>query len=474
MATFSTSPPVGLRWRSTTIFILFTVGIALFTDLFLYGIIVPILPFILEDRLGVEKHDVQTYTSLLIACYAGASFLFSLPAGIIADKLPSRQMPFLAGLGALMASTTLLFLGQSITVLIIARIFQGISGAVVWTVGMALILDTVGSKKLGVTIGSIFSILGVGELLAPVVGGVVYQKFGNGAVFGLALGLLAVDFSLRLAVIEKKIAAKWGIEEVPRVESTENGESGHREEPGEESPLMQNIGQKFESWKIKEEQPTYVRKFPILYCLSDPRLLVAQAITFVSATLLAVFDATLPIQARDLFGFDSLKAGLLFVPQILPYLLLGPIAGRAVDKYGVKPIAVMGLGFLVIPLILLRIPHEGGTAEVVKFCAILALCGVGLGLIGAPGFVEASYVTEQYFNANEEFFGGEAPYAQLYAINSMVFSLGLTLGPLIAGSLKDAIGYGNMNLVGAGLCLVVSILSFVYLGGKPRILQRTI
>jgi MFS family permease len=469
--TLSTSPPIGIRWRSNTIFILSTVGIGLFTDLFLYGIIVPILPFILEDRLNVAKHEVQTYTSVLLACYAGASVLFSLPAGVIADKLPARQTPFLMGLGALLASSILLFLGQTITVLVIARIFQGISAAVVWTIGLALILDTVGSDKLGVTIGSIFSFVSVGELLAPVIGGVVYEEFGGAAVFAIALGLLAVDFSLRLAVIEKKVAAKWGIEDVQPLDDGEDGEGDRGEEPGEESPLMWHNGKRFEQWKIKQDQPAFIRKFPILYCLSDSRLLVAEVVAFNQATLLAVFDATIPTEAQDMFGFDSLKAGLLFIPLVLPYLILGPVAGKAVDKYGVKPAAVIGLGFITIPLILLRIPHEGGTGEIVKFCALLSLCGLGLGIISAPSIVEASYVTEQYYQANKEFFGEEAPYAQLYAINSMVFSLGLTLGPLIAGGLRDTIGYGNMNIVVAGLCLVVSILSFVYLGGRPRIMQ---
>ena len=36
--------PAGLSWRSNTFFIVSTVAVGLFTDLFLYGLIVPILP----------------------------------------------------------------------------------------------------------------------------------------------------------------------------------------------------------------------------------------------------------------------------------------------------------------------------------------------------------------------------------------------------------------------------------------------
>lgn len=125
---------------------------------------------------------------------AGASVVFSLPAGIIADKMSARQAPFLAGLVALAASTTLLFLGQTIGALILARILQGVSAAVVWTIGLAMIPDTVGSERLGIVIGSMFSFISVGELIAPVLGGIVYKKAGDGAVFGMGFGLLAIDF----------------------------------------------------------------------------------------------------------------------------------------------------------------------------------------------------------------------------------------------------------------------------------------
>ena len=136
-------------------FIVSTVGIGLFTDLFLYGLVVPILPFILEERVHLPQSQVQSHVSALLAAYAGASVLFSPPAGIIADKLPTRQLPFLVGLVALLLATLMLFLGQSVPVLVLARIFQGISAAVVWTIGLALLLDTVGPENLGKTIGSV-------------------------------------------------------------------------------------------------------------------------------------------------------------------------------------------------------------------------------------------------------------------------------------------------------------------------------
>lgn len=95
----STKPPKGLKWRSNTIFIVFTVGMAMFTDLCLYALIVPVLPFMLQDRVGLPDDQIQSTVSTLLACYAAASVAASPVAGVLADKCSkSRQLPFVLGL----------------------------------------------------------------------------------------------------------------------------------------------------------------------------------------------------------------------------------------------------------------------------------------------------------------------------------------------------------------------------------------
>lgn len=315
----------------------------------------------------------------------------------------------------------------------------------------------------------IFGFISIGELAAPVLGGVVYKKSGYGGVFGLGFGILAIDFIMRLLLIEKKVATRYGLVDEHRFDGP--SEEHQEDEETEEDPLIKK--EEGDRYKIPENQPRLIRSVPILYCLKDPRLLTAQLVALSQATLLATFDATVPTVAQDYFGFNSLKAGLLFIALILPYLLLGPVAGWLVDRYGPKPAAVFGYGFLAPVLILLRLVRPGGTSQVVIFCALLALCGLGFAGIGAPSIVEAATVVSKYEKANEGFFGENGPYAQLYGINSMVFSLGLTIGPLISGSLKDAVGYGNMNLFVAALCLFTSIMSFIFIGGKPRFLRKS-
>lgn len=293
-------------------------------------------------------------------------------------------------------------------------------------------------------------------------------------MFGIGFAILAIDFIMRILLIEKKTAAKWDEKAAGTDDDSEQQDggtaTGEDGDDNEEEPLLRKKEE--DSYKVPEGQSKVIRSLPILYVLKDPRLLTAFLLAFNQATLLATFDATIPTEAEELFGFDSLKSGLLFIALVVPYLILGPIAGWTVDRYGPKPAAVLGFGYLVPVLILLRLARPGGTSAVVIFCALLSLCGVGMGVIGSPSLVEASHVVSQYDKANPHFFGEQGPYAQLYGLNSMVFSFGLTMGPIISGGLRDRIGYGNMNAVVAMLCLITTILSVVYIGGKPKFLRK--
>jgi len=475
----TSKPPIALKWRSNTLFILATVAIGLFTDLFLYGLIVPVLPFVLQDRIGVPENEVQSHVSALLAAYAGASVLFSLPAGWLADRTDARQTPFLAGLAALLAATILLAFGQSIAVLVIARVLQGTSAALVWTVGLAMVLDTVGPENLGKVFGSIFSFISVGELMAPVLGGVLYSKAGYAGVLGVGAGVLGLDFIMRLLVVEKKVAARYisesDISANPRDHNSRQ-EDGDDEEANEQTELLATKDEG--AFKVPNGQNKIIRGLPILYCLSNPRVAVALLLSFVQAATLAMFDATIPTEAQSLLDVSSLQAGLLFIALDVPYLLLGPIAGWSVDKYGTKPAAVFGFSYLVPTLALLRLPTvgvvHGRKATEILWCAMLALNGIGLAVIGSPSIVEASDVVQKYDKANPGFFGENGPYAQLYGFQSLTFSAGLTIGPVLAGILRDSVGYGNMNAVFAGIAGITAVLSFLFIGGKPKGLEKLV
>lgn len=205
----TSSPPYLLSIRSSNWFIISTICVAVFTDLFLYGIIVPVIPFALEGRAQVAQKDVQKWVSVLLAVYGGALLLGSPVAGWFADRSTSRRLPLLLGLFALAGSTVMLCLAKTVVLFVIGRVLQGFAAAVVWTVGTALLVDTVGQNSIGETLGWVSLSMALAVLLAPLLGGVVYERAGYYPVYYIAFAFIGLDIFLRLALIEKKMAQQW-------------------------------------------------------------------------------------------------------------------------------------------------------------------------------------------------------------------------------------------------------------------------
>lgn len=435
-----------------------TVIICMFTDLFLYGLIIPIIPFILHDRIGLSGDiDLQAYTSLLLSSYAGAAAFFVPICGYISDLVPQRREIFLVGLLCLFISTVMTAMGQSLVVLFAGRILGGLSAALVWPVGIALIMDTVGADRLGVALGTVFSIVGMAEIIAPVVGGVLYHTIGPIAVFSISFFAIGIDFFMRLLLIEKKVALqKHGIYD-------DAVDDARDEEQDELSSLLSNNKHQ-DQWKISDDRSMLLQKLPILCFLKNPNFIAALVLQFVMATLFGTYDATLPTEALKLFHVNPLQAGLIFIPVCLPGMLLGPLAGKLIDKFGGKPMAVIGFLWPIPALLCLRIPQEGGIDEMIKMAVILSFAGMANGLFGGSPTVELTRIVGLYHKANPELFGEQGPYCQSYALGSLTYSLGLTVGPILAGGLRETIGFGNMMAVLACMCGATSVLSYYYIG----------
>ena len=130
----SSRAPLFLNIRSSNAFIITTISIAVFTDIFLYSLVVPVLPFALTGRAGVKEEDLQKWTSIFLSVYGAALAVGSPIFGWFADRSSSRRIPLLLGLLALGGATAMLCAGSSLPVLITGRALQGLSAAVVvWT-----------------------------------------------------------------------------------------------------------------------------------------------------------------------------------------------------------------------------------------------------------------------------------------------------------------------------------------------------
>ncbi|GAB0145042.1 hypothetical protein EsHS_00005491 [Epichloe bromicola] len=424
---------------------------------------VPILPFLLRDRLSVPSDQIQSYASALLAAYAGPSLMFAIPAGWLTDKIGARQRPFLAGLLLQLIATTAMTFGKTMTVLVMARLVQGLAAPVVWTTGLAMVQETTDPDRIGEAIGVIFAVISVGEVAAPVVGGVLYDEVGIAGVFGVAIGILSVDVVMRILVLDKKTLAEY------EAATNMHEPASDAAEAREHERLLDSPSN--DAYKIREQVGSLTRAVPIFYCFREPRFIMAFMMTLVQATFRGIFDATVPIEAQSLFHFSSQTVGLLFITLFVPHLTLSHAVGWSVDKYGTRAVATTGFLLLVPCLAALGLPSQeciAGSAKVVLFCVILALNGIGLCMVSTPAFVEAIRVTQRYEASNPGFFGEYGPYAQLYGFNCLFFSAGLTIGPIVGGVLRDAFGYGVVGIVFSVVSGVTAALAFTITGDRSR------
>lgn len=486
----ATRPPVLLKFRSSKTFIILTVATAVFTDVFVYGIIVPVIPFSLRSRVGVKPDVIQQWISIFLAVY-GAALLTTAPiAGWFADRSSSRRLPMILGLVALGGATVILCLAKSIAVLAVGRVLQGISASIPWVVGLALLVDTVGPDEIGQAMGYVGLSMSLSFLVAPLLGGVVFAKAGYYAVFAMAFGLISFDIFLRVVMIEKKVAARW----LP-VESTEpKSESltiGDNRKSGADAGLDTNLAEKAQNATeapakelpevnnstspaeeiVPAQAPTFVKRLishlpPVVFLLTSRRLLSAIFGCLIQSSLLTAFDTILPLYVRDTFHWDSVGAGLIFLP-IVAATLIGPVFGYLTDKHGPRWYATAGFALACPFLILLRLVRENTLEQKVLLCALLALIGICVTMMFTPMMAEITYaVNDKAQRRPPGYFGKNGAYAQAYGLFNMAWAGGCLVGPLLAGLVTQAHGWSVATLILGCVSMFTAIPIVIYTGGS--------
>ena len=128
---------------------------ALFTDMLVHGLAVPVLP-----RLPAVVGAGSAATGVLFASYAAAMIIATLFAGRVVDRHGPRT-PLLIGLGGLAAATLLFATGGPYWLLMVARLAQGIAGGMSWVAALCLIAATTPMEKRGQSMGVALSTIRV-------------------------------------------------------------------------------------------------------------------------------------------------------------------------------------------------------------------------------------------------------------------------------------------------------------------------
>ncbi|MCK9298422.1 MAG: MFS transporter, partial [Methanoculleus sp.] len=165
--------------------ILVLVVLVIFMDMMIYGLLIPVFPQY-APRIGVDEQVI----GVVFGIYAAMLLIFSIPMGLLSDRVGRRPL-IVVGMLLLALATALFGFSTTFTHLVVARTVQGVSAAATWSAGLALLADTCDPARLGEKMGIALSAVGVGTILGPVAGGLLFEYAGYMATFLVPAVLVA-------------------------------------------------------------------------------------------------------------------------------------------------------------------------------------------------------------------------------------------------------------------------------------------
>ena len=179
-------------------FIFFT----LLIDVTGLGIIIPVLPKLIEELIHGNISLASRYGGWLTFAYAIMQFFFSPFLGNLSDKYGRRPV-LLFSLFGFGVDYIFLSFAPSIGWLFVGRIIAGITGAS-FTTATAYIADISAPEDRAKNFGLIGAAFGLGFIIGPVVGGLLGQ-YGSRIPFLAAAGLTFINFIYGFFVLPESL-----------------------------------------------------------------------------------------------------------------------------------------------------------------------------------------------------------------------------------------------------------------------------
>lgn len=364
-----------------------------------FGILAFVMPIYGKELGGSAVEIGGLFSALAIVPLIVRPFL-----GRALDRWGRR--PFLLlGLGGYVAAMLLFCLSNTIWLLTLARLVQGLGQAFLWLSAITIIADVASVARRGRDFGKIDEALGQGALIGALLGFFVIFTLA-----GMQLKMTQVWFWLFLAYTIPAIIA-FGI-----------------------------------AWYgISETRPPTTEQSAEQRTLSS-QLVVLMVIVFAIGASMAMVAPLLMIFLQDYFRADIRTLGLAYLPAALVGAFLPARLGRLADRWGRKAPMIGGLAMGALASAL--IPHLPNLV----FLAVLWAIGAVSNAAATPA--QRAFVAD---------IAGQDVRGSSYGLYTFAYFLGSAVGPLLGGWLYDNISpampfYVNAIVMLMGAMLVATML----------------
>jgi MFS family permease len=294
--------------------------LAMFAIAIGYGFLLPILPLIVERSVaGSESDAVARHTGLLTGTYTLALFLFAPMWGRLADRRGRRSVILLGLIG--FASTQALFaLAESLPLLYLGRVLNGLFASAIAPAAYALVGDHAPSKEWRAHRFALLNIAGVsGFLVGPMLG-----SFTLVSVRGVMPNLSDA------AILQFPFYATAGFAFVVAlaVRSLVSNESVPRSDRGAVVNASDRLG----------------------------ALIRLLGISFVTAAAVGAFEVGLSLRGVQTLGMNTTELGLMFtecslVMLVAQSIVFSPFVHPESTRWMLTPaLLVLAAGLVLVPL----------------------------------------------------------------------------------------------------------------------------
>lgn len=361
---------------------LIAVSVATFMLLLDITVVNTALPAIEED-LNASFTDLQW----VIDAYTLSLAALVLVAGSLADRLGRRRV-FAAGLAIFTAASLLCALAPDPTFLNLSRALQGVGGAVMFAVSLALVAQEFpAGRERGMAMGIYGATIGGAVAIGPLVGGALTDGLGWESVFYLnvPIGIAAIAvaylklretrdpnatridwagvatfsaalFLLVLALLRGNVQG-WGSTEIVSMFA------------GSAALLAAFVAIE---WRVKEPM------LPLGLFKRASFTGVQLAAFAVSGSMFAIF-LYLTLYLQNYLGHSPLEAGLRYLPITIASFIVAPIAGAMLSRVPARVMLSTGLGLTGLGLVLMSGLEAG--SEWTTLLGGFLVAGAGIGLL---------------------------------------------------------------------------------------------
>ena len=314
MSTSGTTAGIPARTMAVLMLAVFTVSMG-------YGILLPLVPYLIERLLGASSDATQVSraTGLLTGLYTLSLFLFAPVWGHLSDRF-NRRTILLIGLTGFSATMLTFAFIENITAVYAERFLSGMFAAAVTPVALAVIGDLAASEEARARRLTFVSLAGIsGFLLGPMLGIFLSRGAATWIPAASAAGSLAVP--LAVTAVLSLLVALGVLFTVERMKPAEDG-----------------------------AKPGHAALRPAAWLV--PRLL---ALSFIVSSGIGVFEVGLALRGKQELGLTQYQIAAMFmlcslVMFVAQAIVFSPWIKPQATRWFLAPsLMVLAAGLFLVP-----------------------------------------------------------------------------------------------------------------------------